>query len=339
LETLERQIKDTIGELEPYLRKVENQNLLKRLQSDLDQQRTLLTSIEEKENSIKALEEKIKKSRKGLLGSYGEIFKHYVEIKVELSKDKYKSISEDLELQVRLAFDSKRFAEQFEVLLDKRLDIHGELPFFGKDKQYQFAESNHLDNIDTIFDVLFSGGTNNVKLKSGITQEEAILKLLEDYFVLDFDLIQNGDAIIDMSPGKRGLVLLKLFLHLSNANDPILLDQPEDNLDNRTIYRELNDFIKDRKTKRQIIMVSHNANLVVSTDSEEVIVANQSGQQTDGENRQFRFEYVSGAVECQFDKPQEAGILYQKGIRDHICEILEGGEDAFRKRENKYGFR
>ncbi|GAF85169.1 unnamed protein product [marine sediment metagenome] len=86
-------------------------------------------------------------------------------------------------------------------------------------------------------------------------------------------------------------------------------------------------------------MVSHNANLVVSTDSEEVIVANQSGQQTDSENRQFKFEYVSGALECQFDKPQEAGILYHKGIRDHVCEILEGGEDAFRKRENKYGFR
>ncbi|GAG10698.1 unnamed protein product, partial [marine sediment metagenome] len=117
LETLETQIKDAIGELDPYLRKIENQNLLKSLKSDLDQERTLLAAIEETENSIKVLEEKIKSSRKGLLGSYGEIFKRYVDIKAELSKPEYKSISEDLELQVRLSFDSNRFAEQFETLL------------------------------------------------------------------------------------------------------------------------------------------------------------------------------------------------------------------------------
>ena len=84
-------------------------------------------------------------------------------------------------------------------------------------------------------------------------------------------------------------------------------------------------------------MVSHNANLVVNTDAENIIVANQAGE--DGiENRKFQFEYVNGAIENTFMNEAEKGILYKKGIREHICEILEGGIEAFKKREKKYHF-
>lgn len=82
-------------------------------------------------------------------------------------------------------------------------------------------------------------------------------------------------------------------------------------------------------------MVSHNANLVVNTDAENIIVANQSGE--DGkDNRKFKFEYVNGSLENTFTDEKAEGILYEKGIREHVCEILEGGTDAFRKREEKY---
>jgi len=77
---------------------------------------------------------------------------------------------------------------------------------------------------------------------------------------------------------------------------PILIDQPEDNLDNRTVYTDLKDFIKAKKLNRQIIMVTHNANLVVATDVEQIIVANQDGKDNSG-NKKFRFEYVTGALE------------------------------------------
>jgi hypothetical protein len=97
------------------------------------------------------------------------------------------------------------------------------------------------------------------------------------------------------------------------------------------------EFIKSRKSRRQIVMISHNANLVVAGDAEQVIVCNQDGQRPGRENRQFRFEYVSGALENRFMDVNAKGVLFQKGIRDHVCEILEGGEDAFKARENKYG--
>ena len=127
-------------------------------------------------------------------------------------------------------------------------------------------------------------------------------------------------------------------LHISNASHPILIDQPEDNLDNRTIYDDLKQFIRDKKKTRQIIIVSHNANLVVSTDSENIIVANQSGQQLNKDNKKYTFEYINGAIENSFVDKTVNGILYQSGIKEHVCDILEGGKDAFLKRERKYGF-
>jgi ABC-type cobalamin/Fe3+-siderophores transport system ATPase subunit len=142
-----------------------------------------------------------------------------------------------------------------------------------------------------------------------------------------------------MSPGKRGIILFQLFLHLSKSTNPILIDQPEDNLDNRTVYQELNDFIRTKKSTRQIIIVSHNPNLVVSTDSENIIVANQDGQNKSGKNDKFQFEYVNGSIEHSFTNQDKSGILFQSGIRQHVCDVLEGGEDAFEKREVKYGLK
>ena len=70
-----------------------------------------------------------------------------------------------------------------------------------------------------------------------------------------------------------------------------------------------------------------------------VIVANQDGQNAGQDNLKYKFEYCSGAIENSFDTPGECGLLNQKGIRQHICEILEGGVVAFKEREMKYGLR
>lgn len=142
-----------------------------------------------------------------------------------------------------------------------------------------------------------------------------------------------------MSEGKQAFVVLKLLLEFSDKKCPILIDQPEDSLDNRAIYNELVEYIKKKKTERQIILVTHNSNVVVSADAENVIVANQEGN--DSHNRDgIRFQYVNGALESTMPKNKsEKIILFSQGIREHVCEILEGGRDAFEKREQKYGFR
>jgi predicted ATPase len=140
-----------------------------------------------------------------------------------------------------------------------------------------------------------------------------------------------------MSPGKKSLVLLKLLIELDNSKCPILLDQPEDDLDNRSIYNDLVKFIKTKKKERQIIIVTHNANLVVGADAECVIVANQDGGDNSN-NREYKFEYVQGALENTFLNEISKYILEQRGIQEHVCDILEGGKIAFEQRKKKYNF-
>jgi predicted ATP-dependent endonuclease of OLD family len=142
-----------------------------------------------------------------------------------------------------------------------------------------------------------------------------------------------------MSQGKQAFVILKLLLDFSDKQCPILIDQPEDSLDNRAIYNELVQYIKKKKKERQIILVTHNPNVVVSADSELVIVANQHGK--DSKNRdELKFQYMEGSLENTFQKDNSNKIVLEsQGIREHVCEILEGGKEAFEKREEKYGFK
>lgn len=105
------------------------------------------------------------------------------------------------------------------------------------------------------------------------------------------------------------------------------------------IYNELVKYIRKKKKERQIILVTHNPNIVVGADSEEVIVANQNGKNSPNDGA-IQFQYVSGSLEDCSPRLDDNSIpiLKRCGVREHVCDILEGGENAFRDRENKYGF-
>ena len=176
-------------------------------------------------------------------------------------------------------------------------------------------------------------------LKKNISIEEALRGILSNWYNIIYTIELEEDKIQTMSPGKKALVLLKLLINLADSDCPILIDQPEDDLDNRSIYYELVDFLRQKKYDRQIIIVTHNANIVLGSDSEEIIVANQKG--ANSPNEIYRFEYRSGSIENNSiikkdDGSIRNGILNQKGIQGHICEILEGGKEAFNVRKDKY---
>jgi len=141
-----------------------------------------------------------------------------------------------------------------------------------------------------------------------------------------------------MLQGKQAFVILKLLLEFSDKTCPILIDQPEDSLDNGAIYKDLVKYLRKKKTERQIIIVTHNPNVVVGADSELIIIANQHGKDSPNQNH-IKFQYKSGSLEntYSFIDTKEC-ILDKQGIREHVCEILEGGKEAFEKRERKYGF-
>lgn len=178
-----------------------------------------------------------------------------------------------------------------------------------------------------------------VKLLKNKTAESVLREFLQDWYNVTYDVQMDNDGINQMSPGKKALVLLKLLISMAESKCPILIDQPEDDLDNRSIFEELIPFIREKKISRQIIIVTHNANVVLGGDAEEVIVANQSGNNTP--NNEKRFEYRTGAIEndkkeYHSDGRVKEGILSSQGIQQHICDILEGGEKAFDLRRSKY---
>lgn len=129
---------------------------------------------------------------------------------------------------------------------------------------------------------------------------------LEIYAIAAKDEKQN---IQQGSPGQKTAALLAFIL--SYGEEPLLLDQPEDDLDNELIYGLIVEHLRKNKNKRQIIVVTHNANIVVNGDAEMVLpLTVKSGQ-----------SFISAP----------AGIQ-NRNTREKICDILEGGKQAFEQR-------
>ena len=201
------------------------------------------------------------------------------------------------------------------------------------------SSKDDFEATEELFSKLFSGlESGDIVCKGGFTAQTALEQLFSDWYYVHYIVMSEGDTIDTMSPGKKALVLLELIVNLEKGQCPILIDQPEDDLDNRSIYTDLVKYLKEKKHERQIIVVTHNANVVVGADAEEVIIANQSGKEA--ENYSKRFEYRCGAIENVSpiieDGRIRKGVLNQKGLQEQICDILEGGKDAFEKRANKY---
>jgi ABC-type dipeptide/oligopeptide/nickel transport system ATPase component len=338
LEKYNLRLQDLESMIKPFQQKVKNQELLVKLDKALKEQFSKLTQIEKINKEITGVIEKGKEARNDIFTNYEKLYDCYKDINSELKKTEYYQIDKEIKLESNLTFDCNRF-EKFTNLFDNRARLNSYfVRIFDDENEFIYDEITHLQTINKIFNELKTGENQDIKLKSNVNIEDLFYKLLDDYFKINYKIIYKGDNILQMSPGKRGLVLLQLILHISNASHPILIDQPEDNLDNRTIYDELKQFVKNKKCERQIIIVTHNANLVVSADAENIIVANQSGQQVGKDKKEYVFEYISGALENTFIDEQKKGILFKYGIKEHVCDILEGGKEAFQKREMKYGF-
>ena len=118
-------------------------------------------------------------------------------------------------------------------------------------------------------------------------------------------------SIVQGSPGQKSAAILALLL--AHGDEPIVLDQPEDDLDNHVIHDLIVRQIRDNKRRRQVIVVTHNPNIVVNGDAEQVIAMDhQNGQCI--------------ALE------EGTGALQEPGVRDEVCRVMEGGRQAFQAR-------
>lgn len=141
-----------------------------------------------------------------------------------------------------------------------------------------------------------------------------------DHLTVRYEILYDGVDIQKLSPGTRGIVLLLLYLALDDSDDrPLIIDQPEENLDPKSVFDELVSLFIAAKSKRQVIMVTHNANLVINTDADQIIIATVGPHQPGGLPP---ISYQSGGLE-------------NAAIRKAVCDILEGGDEAFRERARR----
>ena len=132
-----------------------------------------------------------------------------------------------------------------------------------------------------------------------------------------YSLLFQDAQIEQLSPGQRGALLLIFYLLVDKGRNPIVLDQPEENLDNETVVSLLVPVLTEAKKKRQIIMVTHNPNLAVVCDAEQVIYSSFDRKSAS------RITYVSGSIE-------------NPTINTHVVNVLEGTKRAFNNRKIKY---
>lgn len=121
--------------------------------------------------------------------------------------------------------------------------------------------------------------------------------------------------IATMSPGTQTNILLEYIVHMDTAR-PLLIDQPEDNVDNQTIFNQIRTWFIKLKHDKQVIVVTHDANIVINSDAENVVIAEQSSS--------GKFAYRYGALESG-------------DIIDRASLILDGGRSAVKRRLMKYG--
>lgn len=309
------------------------------LLKDVDKYQSELSLISDK---IKRVNEAIEKKRnliKVIFEDIGYQLSLISKIKAEYNKQE-KSILEDwekfknIELREDLNSQQKRIMQT--LLQDLNIEAVTEFnkeAFYNeiyhcingagwriKNNQKAQEEYFGINDLDSFFNFLKEkyleassiNGIHRDVLRATLFNEQYRQKYIKVYPILKY----KGKNLDKISIGQKGTVYLKMKLATEAFSKPIVFDQPEDDLDNQFIIKELVDLFKELKKYRQVIIITHNANLVINADAEQVIIAKNDNE---------RLKYYCGSLE-------------NSNINKQICEILEGGKEAFEKREQKYNF-
>jgi len=190
------------------------------------------------------------------------------------------------------------------------------------DRHDFYDKESVLSFVTELHDKLEAASKNEVGIASMLRKDRDAHEVYDSIFSLDYleprYTLKFQDAQIEqLSPGQRGALLLIFYLLVDKGNNPIILDQPEENLDNETVVSLLVPVLTEAKQKRQIIMVTHNPNLAVVCDAEQIIHC--EFDRTDG----HRITYTSGAIESS-------------AIKNRVVDVLEGTMPAFDNRRVKY---
>lgn len=259
----------------------------------------------------------------------------FVDKRIELSA-KRREVIKGLELEgIKIDLDIFEHVSRWKANLQKEFGKEGIFDSdFTKLSEWVLSPNNNFENYKRFIKFLLvdkSGDLNNCcdlvfdqrfkRLWSDKQKNDTLSSLVrivpEDK--VNIKIIESSEEIDinDGSPGQKSAAILAFILN--SGDNPLIIDQPEDDLDNSLIYSLIVKSIRRMKCKRQIIIVTHNPNIPVLGDAEGIFILDRNS---------------NGKV--IFRKDKKAGCIEEKVIREGICEIMEGGEVAFKKREEKY---
>lgn len=244
--------------------------------------------------------------------------------------DNNKIVNDNVNLKFNVTISANSFKDNFIKYID-----------MGKTGTY-YRNNSRIDEImdETEFGTLESIKTFTEKIIHSLEYNEAIKsdekvsilnqlrnkekynELLDyifslEYLNVQYELRLGEKSLESLSPGEKGLLLLVFYLLIDKDDCPLIIDQPEENLDNDTITKVLVPCITEARKRRQIIIVTHNPNLAVVCDAEQIIY-------------------------CEIQKNNKNKVIYESGslenpkINKRVTDILEGTMRAFRIRDDKY---
>ena len=233
---------------------------------------------------------------------------------VSIAEEEFtRTFLEKINRQVKGTFSG---VEESNTLLRMKLKA---VDFDNEDNVLAFVDeidsSLHLDRRSDV------AGEPSVRVSDQVRKGETPLSVYDYLYSLSFltpryTLRYSGREIHQLAPGERGLLLLVFYLLIDKDDIPLVIDQPEENLDNQTIYEVLVHCLSDAKRRRQVIVVTHNPNLAVVCDAEQVIYA-----QRDTALNSIMYE---------------AGAIENPTMNKHVIDVLEGTRPAFENRDSKY---
>lgn len=264
-------------------------------------------------NSQKLMKNEIEKSFEKKLDNDNNLKKLLSELN-ELYREEFKIIDEEVqkinESQESISIKSEFKANKNE--FDKFLrNIFGGSGLMKND--YDMLTSNYVDPIAIYEDFENISLSGNKLLLFRERFKDSLASMLTYKVPNKIDIFYNGKELAKHSLGQRASALI-IFILTQKDNDVIIIDQPEDDLDNQTIYKEVIKELIKLKSKTQFIFATHNANIPVLGDCEQIVV-------------------------CDYEEKKiniEMGSIDNHNIQQKIINIMEGGKDAFNKRREIY---
>ncbi len=248
---------------------------------------------------------------------YKDIYKYAIECLREIGEDEQKGINFSVDI---LAKNST--VEDFLNKINQGVVslFQGKSEGYIKMKEivakYNFNNFEDVSKfIDEIYSAIIADMSRVNKLVKNRNEFYDLLFSL-DYLKIEYKLRLGNKYLEQLSPGEKGGILLLFYLALDRENCPLIIDQPEDNLDNQSVFEKLVPFIRKAKKKRQVIIVTHNPNIAVACDAEQIIYSEINKIDN-------KVLYESGSIE----NPK---------INKRIVDVLEGTLPAFILRKIKY---